>query len=527
MPARDKMATLPKHQRYLDRYLPGDMYWGLGVENETYVELKGRVWACAEFIKHNQKRERYSVNYWQLYKEGVVERTIHEWIETLPEKELTQVRLPLLMNAHSFTKTDAQLEPQTTYSKVPKPNPKFGGKTLLELLEPTNRAVFAEGRDIWWTFDGDTVEFMTQNFYCAKMEDVLDELAAYKARWIAAVQHGLSVTEDKNAVFKRTVGFPEKNYGLALFLTNRENAAIFNNGTYHINITLPTYLDKDTEIADIDGFTKRHRAVARLFQWLSPCLIAKFGSPDIFGLLTKKRHVAYPIGSQRLCSSRYISVGTYDTNNMPRGKILTEPYARVAGRWYEKVYDNPQCAYNILPALGVDINFNKHGNHGLELRIFDWFPDTMLPDVFRMLIWMCDEALAVESVDDARASMLWNDFTARCIWHGADVMLTADEAAVFGTIFRCKFHTGMEVLAMYDTIWKTWRDRWNWSVGSCTSKMIRRPLNIPKPRPPVRPPSVPLRQIPTTSVTPATTTQPAAVPVVVPTKKNCAGCFIM
>jgi len=526
------MAGLPKHERYLDRYLPGDTYWGLGIENETYLELKGRVWACAEFIKHHQKRERYSVNYWQLYKEGVVEQTIHEWIESLPEKELTQVRLPLLMNGHSFTKTDAQLEPQTTYTKVSRPNPKFGGKTLLEQLEPTNRSVFVDGHDVWWTFDGDTVEFMTQNYYCAKMEDVLDELAAYKARWLAAVQHGLSTLEEKNAVFKRTIGFPEKNYGLALFLTNRENVAIFNNGTYHINITLPTYLDKDAEIADMAGFTKRHCAVARLFQWLSPCLIAKFGSPDIFALLTKKRHGSYPIGSQRLCSSRYISVGTYDTTKMPRGKILTEPYVRVADRWYEKVYDNPQSAYNILPALGLDINFNKHGNHGLELRIFDWFPDSMLPDVFRMLIWMCDEALAAESVDDPRSSALWNDFTARCIWHGAGVLLTEQEAALFGSVFGCTFHTGMEVLTMYDTIWKTWRDRWNWSVGTCTSKMIRRPLNIPRPRPPVRPPNVPLRQLPTATPPPIVTTAviTRTVPVVLPAKKSCTGrmgCLIM
>jgi hypothetical protein len=515
------MAALPKHERYLDRYLPGDTYWGLGVENETYLELKGRVWACAEFIKHHQRRERYSVDYWKLYKDNIVERTINEWISTLPEMELTQVRLPLLMNGHSFTKTDTNLESQTSYSKIPKPNPKYNGKSLLESLEPSNRAVFVDGRDVWWTFDGDTIEFMTQNYYCAKMEDVLDELAAYKARWLAAVQHGLGKLEDKNAVYKRTVGFPEKNYGLAIFLTNRENVAIFNNGTYHINITLPTYLDKDAEIADMVGFTQRHCAVARLFQWLSPLLIAKFGSPDIFALLTKKRQSSYPIGSQRLCSSRYISVGTFDTSKMPRGKILTEPYVRQPERWYEKVYDNPECAYSVLPALGLDINFNKHGNHGLELRIFDWFPESMLPDLMRLLIWMCDEALFTDSVIDARTDSSWNDFTARCIWHGASVILTPAEAEYFGRIFQCKFHAGMEVLTMYDTIWKTWRDRWNWSVGTCTSKMIRRPLDIPRPRPPVRLPSVPLRHIPSTAA-PTNLTQPS-VPIVHTAKKSCTG----
>ena len=141
---------------------------------------------------------------------------------------------------------------------------------------------------------------------------------------------------------------------------------------------------------------------------------------------------------------------------------------------------------------------------------------------------MCDEALDVEAVLDARTDTYWNDFTARCIWHGAGVILTPAEAEHFGSVLRCKFSAGMEVLAMYDIIWKTWRDRWNWSVGSCTSKMIRRPLDIPRPRPPVRPPPVPLRQIPA----PVTTNPaPQTVPVEMSTKKSCTGgrggCFIM
>ncbi len=473
------MSSLPKHERYKNSYKPGDLYWGIGIENETYIELSGKAQTTAQFIQQNQKRERYSVDYWTLYKLDYVRSTIQSWIDSLPEKGNTTIRLPLLLNGHTLARCDKKGEHQTTYTKVPRPNPNFCGTTLLEELATRNPAVFAEGRETWWTLDGDTVEFMTQDYYCAKMEDVIEELLEYKKRWLEALQTGLRAIPDKEAALCHTVSYPSRNHGFAVFLTNRNNVAIFNNGTYHFNITLPTYLDKDARIANMEQFKETHKAAARMFQWLSPFFVARYGSGDIFANLgSTGRGLYYPAGSQRLCASRFVSVGTYDTKTMSPGKILTTPYVRCEDRWYEQIYDRDICGYNVLPELGLDINYNKHWNHGLEFRIFDWFPESLIPEVMRMLIWMCDEALmSFEQGDipDPRDDPIWNRVLARCVWNGASAILTAEESARFGSILHTTI-TGSSVWEIYDQIWTTWKLRWNHSKGTCTSYMIRNPL---------------------------------------------------
>ncbi len=474
------MACLPKHERYGTAYLPGDIYWGLGIENETYIELLGGATTVAEFVRRNQKRERYSVDYWTIYKPGCVSSVIDAWIDGLPLKEKTVIKFPLLANGHTFMKTDRHGEPMTTYTRNPQPNPKFAGTTLYDDLCRLQSEVFRDGKEQWWTFDGDTVEFMTQHYYCAKMEDVIQELLTQKKKWLAALQAGLDGLEDRELGLKRTVAYPAKNYGLAVFLTNRRNIAIFNNGTYHINITLPTYLDKEAKVANMTLFESQHRCLARLFQWLSPFLLAKYGSGDVFANLGGG-DARFPSGSQRLCASRFVSVGVYDTGKMEKGKLLSIPNERCEGRWYESIYDLSGCAYKALPALGVDINYNKHWNHGLEFRIFDWFPECHLPDLFRFLIWMCDESLALGSVSDPRMNGVWNAVLARTVWDGSSAMLSAEELAVFSSVFRVPQLTGpVSVLSAYDIIWNTWMLRWNNSYGTCTHKMIRHPLPLYK-----------------------------------------------
>jgi hypothetical protein len=482
------MSSLPKHERYKDSYRPGDLYWGIGIENETYIELSGKAQTAAQFVQQNQKRERYSVDYWTLYNMDYVKSTIQAWIDSLPEKGNSIIRLPLLLNGHTLARCDIHGEHQTTYSKTPQPNPNFNGKTLLEELGQLDPSVFVEGRERWWTLDGDTVEFMTQDYYCAKMEDVIEELLTYKKRWLEALQTGLLALPNKEPALCHKVSYPLKNHGFAVFLTNRNNVAIFNNGTYHFNITLPTYLDKDARIANMEEFKEKHRAVARLFQWLSPFLVARYGSGDILANIgsgpgsfnkTNVRGQYYPAGSQRLCASRFVSVGTYDTKTMPPGKILTTPYVRCEDRWYEQIYDRDICGYNVLPELGMDINYNKHWNHGLEFRIFDWFPESLIPDVMRMLIWMCDEALLAfkqGGIPDPRDDPIWNRVLARTVWNGNSSILSEDELTRFGSVLHADLSGIYTISEIHDRIWTTWKDRWNLSTGTCTSYMIRYPL---------------------------------------------------
>jgi hypothetical protein len=470
---------LKKHEKYREAYRPGDVYWGLGIEEETYVELCGGALTLADFVRIHQNPERYSVDYWKIYKAGYAAAAIDEWIELLPKKKATPVKLPLLLNAHSLSKSDKYGEPSRTHEKEPKPNPLFRGTTLFQDLSGVVPDVFGiDAFDVWWTQDGDTVEFMTLGFYNANDVDVVNELLVAKKRWITGLQHGLEKIGDRCEALRRSVAYPSKNYGLAVFHTNLSNVAIFNNGTYHINITLPSSLDKAGAIADWKLFEMQHMKVARMFQWLEPLLIAQYGSADVFSCIGGAMASKFPAGTQRGCACRYIGIGTYDTRTALRGKILTVPYERVEGRWIERVYERSDCAYKILPALGLDINFNKHWNHGLEFRIFDWFPEGLLPELLKLLIWMCDESLVREEIPVPQTSVAWNCLVGRCVWEGASALLTEAEAREFCDVFGVSCGT-LRPLDILGSVKAAWGARWDDGSGVCGARMLRSPRATP------------------------------------------------
>ncbi len=58
--------ALNKHKKYAPLYKPNDVYWGLGIECEAYIETDAET-VTGDFFK-NQKQERYSVDYFKSYK---------------------------------------------------------------------------------------------------------------------------------------------------------------------------------------------------------------------------------------------------------------------------------------------------------------------------------------------------------------------------------------------------------------------------------------------------------------------------
>jgi hypothetical protein len=57
---------------------------------------------------------------------------------------------------------------------------------------------------------------------------------------------------------------------------------------------------------------------------------------------------------------------------MEKGKILnisTNKFNGYENWWYNKIHEN--SIYNKLDNIGLDINFNKQFNHGIEIRFFD------------------------------------------------------------------------------------------------------------------------------------------------------------
>lgn len=491
-----------KHLHYVDSYRPHDLMWGLGIENETYLQCAKAKIVDVAFLLKNKKQERYSVNYFNNYRPGVYDAAVRRIFgcDGQPTAALASLdmpcALPVLLNAHSFQKTDVYNQPATTYSRVPLPNPKFCGKTLLEMLQDAD-PFFRDEMGKQFIFDGDTIEFATTRFYKATVEDVCEELVAMKRTFIEKVRAAAAtfpVDPKKPVVPLTDVGFANANHGLATFMTNVNNVAIFNNMTYHFNITLPTRLNGRARVADPIAFRDKHRALMRLIQWLTPLFVARYGARDVLSLprgslgrcgsaasTSEVKPPALTKASQRVALSRYIGVGTYDTEAMPRGKLLNDPfdqntYHRLPFWWYHAYRE--EADYVMEDDVGCDFNFNKHVCHGIEFRVLDYFPEEQLPEFMRFLVYLADEALAMYAdyidVHDPVLDKLWNKCMGRIVRDGKDAVLNKGAVKRFRAIFQVDHCTPLsrDPLVLLEQIRTSLRSRHH-GKSECSMKMIR------------------------------------------------------
>jgi len=472
------MQNLPKHAKYKQYYKPNDTYWGLGVEHETYLETSKLKQVSLQDLKENNKRERYCVDYLTIYDKEQLSKTL----DGLFEKE-KPVLIPILMNSHSFQRTDINGEHKTTYERIPKPNPKFNGKTIFEWIQEENPDLFKEEFDKSYLFDGDTLEFTTQKFYKATVMDVLHELVSIEKDFL----RGLN-SLPREGLFKTYAPFKisEKNYGFASYLTNLKNNAMFNNGTIHINITLPTKLNESGEVKDFTEFKKKHQNYARAIQWLSPLIVAKYGSPDPL-CESKEQGELFSAGSQRVAVSRYIGLGTYDTDRMELGKILTKPRSELSDiNWYESFHE--KSGYKFLEELGMDINFNKHYAHGIELRILDSLPISDLQEVMTALIYLADYSL-VYTVPNPKKSRVWHKVARNSVHDGKGYFIEASDQNELYELFGI-YHSSKEPLAVnevYDIIANELMKQYK--MCECTQAMIFGNYEEIKPVPKTPPPT--------------------------------------
>jgi len=459
----NKLESYKKHKKYFDSYKPNDIFWGIGIENETYLEVSlpnTQIMKSGDFFLNNHKRERYSVDYYNTYKE------FNKAIQTLYNKN-SSYPLPLLLNAHSFTRCDLDGEHQTTYEKIPKPNKNFSGKTLFEHVKEKD-SYFEKEYENKYCFDGDTIEFMTLNFYKTTIESVIKELKHEKEEFLKKLNN--------TKLFKYPIIYPKKNHGFAQFRTNQKNLAIFNNGTYHFNFTLPTQLNEKGEIADFNIFKIKHRAAIRCIQFFEPFFVALYGSPDPFtqSALYKLR---YPSGSQRVAASRYISVGTYDTYSMITGKLLQQDRESFLKKvplfnWYRLLYK--QINYTMNDKIGYDINFNKFLNHGIEIRFFDWFDESLLEEVLEALVYILDYSQDSIVINSPTNSEIWNNLMYKAILQGKTVKISNDELKYIRNILNLKIQTNsIEIKDIFKEIICELRDKYNGN-GPCSKYMLEK-----------------------------------------------------
>lgn len=398
-----------KHIKYMSQYEKNDetIFWGIGLENESYFMIRHLKLPQASFRSLKQKSERYSVDYFTNFK-------LVPFVQAIQKaQQLEKLTYPVYINSHTFQKTDVNQQHRTFYDKNSTPNPKFTESIHDRLLRESSyyRSVYDESV----VFDGDSIEFITQRFYNGTVSDCVAELKESKQRFVEEISpyfHKWGLGE---------IEFPDHNYGFVTFLTTRKaNLSICNSGTLHLNITLPTRL-RNGIIVDKDTFAKTHLNFIQVIQMVEPLMVACYGTPDILALLNHE----YSLGSLRISRSRYISLQTFNTHHPVNGKLLLMDKPTDPLFWYNQLESSPYFLNNMI---GYDVNFNKFKNHGVEIRFFDWFPEEYVEDVMNLFILLAAHSLYHGDMPIHKPN--YTDIILSCVKNGFTTRLNMDEVDI-------------------------------------------------------------------------------------------------
>lgn len=408
-------------------------YWGIGLENETYMQFEESLIVSGEFIQEKIGFERYSIDYRKCYKP--------ESLAPLLKKAFgcnENYKVSRMVNSHSLEKLDINYQHKTLPevkslvgsteidTATPKPisNPKYLGKSIMELFledQPYNiQSMITQRNKTMGSvhFDGDSIEFVTKYFENRTISDSCKELETTKKIFLDKI--------NESSLLNGKLNFPDYNNGLNMFMTNQENLVLFNNGTYHFHITLPS-LTENSRIVDYNDFDKTHANAIYLLQWFEPFFIATLGSPDIMGVISDKYSLdkKFTLGSMRNAMSRYIGVGTFN-KSMPKGKILTYKvddfrkllkFEKEENIWWRDQIEL-EMEYELLSELGLDFNQEKMYQSGFEFRSFDEFPAAYLNDVLFSIILICEHSLNLPDVQWGHDSVVWNDLVFKTLKYG-------------------------------------------------------------------------------------------------------------
>ncbi|WP_269224462.1 hypothetical protein [Flavobacterium sp. IMCC34518] len=416
-------------------------YWGIGLENETYMQFEESLIVSGAFIQEKIGFEKYSIDYRKCYKP----ESLAPMLQSAFYKN-ENYKVSRMINSHSLEKLDINyqhkmLSPVKPFvdtetaevSAQPLENPEYLGKSIMELFledQPYNiQSMITQRNKTMGSvhFDGDSIEFVTKYFENRTISESCDELKATKKLFLDTI--------NESAVIKEKLNFPEYNNGLNMFMTNQENLVLFNNGTYHFHLTLPT-ITEHSRIVDYKDFEEKHANAIYLLQWFEPFFITTLGSPDIMGVISTKYDLnkKFTLGSMRNAMSRYIGVGTYN-KAMPKGKILTYKvddfrkllkFEKEDNIWWRDQIEL-EMEYELLAEVGLDFNQEKMYQSGFEFRSFDEFPASYLNDVLFAIILICEHALNLPNVTWGHDSVVWNNLVFKSLKYGYLTEINADE----------------------------------------------------------------------------------------------------
>ena len=413
-------------------------YWGIGLENETYLQFEESLVVSGQFIQEKMGRERYSIDYLKCYKEGSLENLLAKAFDTNKNYSVSQ-----MMNSHSLEKLDIHFQHKTIQSAPPLlDNPDYAGKSILELFlekQPYQiQSMLTQKNNPMGSiiFDGDTIEFVTKYYENRTIQESFNELKASKKIFLDKL--------NESKILPGLLTYPQYNIGINMFMSNQKKLVLFNNGTFHFHITLPT-LAEDSRIVDYAAFDQAHHKAIYLLQWFEPLFIATLGSPDIMSVISDKFEMEekFAGGSMRNAMSRYTGVGTYH-KSMPKGKVLTFPvdefrkllnFKKEENIWWRDRIESELC-YELLSDVGLDFNREKLYQSGYEFRSFDEFPTEYLPEVLHAIVLISEHAQYIEDVEWASNNAIWNNLVFKTLTQGYKTEMTEEEKNEIVRVFK-------------------------------------------------------------------------------------------
>ncbi|MEY3850159.1 MAG: hypothetical protein RJA38_600 [Bacteroidota bacterium] len=412
--------------------------WGIGLENETYLQFEESLVVSGQFIQEKMGRERYSLDYLKCYKEGCLEKVLARAFDSSKNYLVSR-----MMNSHSLEKLDVHFQHKTIQSAPPLlDNPNYAGKSILELFlekQPHQiQSMLTQKNNPMGSiiFDGDTIEFVTKYYENRTIEESFNELKATKKLFLEKLNEA--------QILPGPLTYPEYNIGINMFMSNQKNLVLFNNGTFHFHITLPT-LTEDSRIVDYAAFDTAHHKAIYLLQWFEPLFIATLGSPDIMSVISDKFGMdeKFAGGSMRNAMSRYTGVGTYH-KSMPKGKVLTYPveefrkiltFKKEENIWWRDRIES-ELSYELLNDVGLDFNREKLYQSGYEFRSFDEFPTEYLPEVLHAIVLISEHAQHIDEVEWASNHVIWNNLVFKTLTEGFKSEMNEEEKNEILNVFQ-------------------------------------------------------------------------------------------
>ena len=129
-----------------------------------------------------------------------------------------------------------------------------------------------------------------------------------------------------------------------------------------------------------------------------------------------------------------------------------------------------------LDMIGLDLNFNKHWSHGLEIRIFDQMDFVQLHEVLKQIVALMDASLLMKSVSKPQLSDAWQKMATEALYKGGSMIFEASWLNALWSAFDLTFES-KGPLTPEETM-RTLMELLEPQLGSCWEYMVEgRPVS--------------------------------------------------